>query len=323
MSAYAFWVTGPSRGAVLQEQLEVPRDGEVKVRMLYSGISRGTESLVFRGEVPVSQHGSMRCPHQAGDFGFPVKYGYIAVGEVESEGALQGAPVFCLHPHQSHFVVPEADVVPLPRHLDPALAVLTANLETAVTGVWDAQIQPGERVTVIGAGVVGMLVAWRVQQAHALTVQLIDVNLGRGEVAARLGLHLTHSSQAVGESDVIIHASGSPDGLRSALSLAATEGRIIEMSWFGTQEVSLPLGEAFHSRRLTIRSSQVGAIPPAMRPAWTHRRRVEMVLELLADHPELGALISGESAFSALPDTMASLAGGASDVLCHRISYQE
>jgi len=323
MNVQSFWVEAPGRGAIRATEIPVPRAGEVLVSSLYSGISRGTEALVFQRRVPHSQFESMRCPHQDGTFSLPVKYGYISVGEVASEGPLFGRKVFCLHPHQTHFVVPVADVIPLPESLEPSIAVLAANLETAVNGVWDAQIRPDDQVTVIGAGVVGMLVAWRILQAHGKPVELLDVNPERAATATALGLKLLHPDEASDQRHVIIHASGSEAGLRKGLDLAADEGRIIEMSWFGSSDIALPLGEAFHSKRLTIRSSQVGGIPPHLQSEWTHRTRMEMVLSVLDAHPELACLVSGESHFMDLPETMARLCDEPETVLCHRIYYQE
>jgi NADPH:quinone reductase-like Zn-dependent oxidoreductase len=323
MTSRAFWVAAPGRGAI--REVDVPSAGpnEVSVRMLFSGISRGTETLVFSGQVPTNQHDVMRCPHQDGQFSFPIKYGYIGVGRVESEGPLAGRPVFCLHPHQTHFVVSIDDVIPLPVGLEPGLAVLAANLETAVNGVWDAQIESEDTVTVIGAGVVGLLVAWRIRQEYGHVVEVLDTNKSRSGVVEKLGLQYAHPTDATPERTVIIHASGSESGLRQALSLAASEGRIIEMSWFGSKVVSLPLGENFHSKRLTIRSSQVGAIPPEKQDQWTYRSRMEMVLQLLSNHPELEILINEESAFADLPKTMAQMVNGGGDVLCHRVFYEE
>jgi len=322
MTVRAFWVEAAGLGAIRSVQLVRPSTDEVLVRTLYSGISRGTESLVYRGNVPDNQYDVMRCPHQEGTFSFPIKYGYICVGIVESAGDLQGQPVFCLHPHQTQFVVPRVAVTPLPKGLDPGLAVLTANLETAVNGVWDANPVPGERVSVVGAGVVGILVAWRLHESTGLDVELVDVNPARSELARMLGLDFRSPANASADRDLIVHASGTEAGLQQALSMAAPDGRIIEMSWFGDRPVSLPLGEAFHSRRLTIRSSQVGQIPPRLRDEWDYSRRLELVLSLLRDHPELGALIDGESDFDDLPITMQQLVnvGG---VLCHRIRYPE
>ena len=297
MTARAFWVEQPGQGVIREEVLPNPGPSEVQVRMLYSGVSRGTESLVFRGRVPASQHQAMRCPHQAGAFSLPIKYGYIAVGEVEAGAGEVGQHVFCLHPHQTRFVIPASAVVPLPEGLPPARAVLAANLE------------------------VGILLAWVLQREGCQDLELIDLNPARREVAQHLGLPFASPDQARSERDRVFHASGSPAGLRHALSLCAPEATVVELSWFGDAEVGLFLGEAFHARRLTIRSSQVGQIAPSHRGEWTYRRRLDQVLQLLADHPELDVLIDGESSFEDLPETMSDLAESGSGVLCHRVCY--
>jgi threonine dehydrogenase-like Zn-dependent dehydrogenase len=317
--AHAFWVTAPGRGEIRALRLPAAGEGDAVVRALYSGISRGTESLVYAGRVPPSEHARMRAPFQEGEFPAPVKYGYASVGVVEDgPPALRGRTVFCLHPHQTRYVVPADALHPLPDGLPPARAVLAANLETAINGLWDATPRLGDRIVVIGAGTVGCLVAWLAARIPGCRVELVDVNPQRERVAAALGVPFALPARAAGEADLVVHASGVPDGLVGALRLAGPEATVVELSWFGDRDVALPLGGAFHARRLTLRSSQVGSLPPAQRPRWTHRRRLELALALLAD-PALDVLISGESAFADLPGTMARLANG--DALCHRIVY--
>jgi len=262
----------------------------------------------------------MRCPHQQGAFSFPIKYGYITVGVVEQGAGLEGKHVFCLHPHQTRFVVPRNMVTPLPAGLDSGLAVLAANLETAVNGVWDANPQAGEKISVIGAGVVGGLIAWRLQRVTGASVELVDIDPNRAQLAASLGVDFKVADQASKMRDLIVHASGSVAGLNQALDLAALDGRIIELSWFGDTPVPLPLGEAFHSRRLTIQCSQVGHIPPRLRHEWDYSKRMDLVLDLLLEHPELSCFIDGESAFDDLPQTMSKLVASGG-VLCHRVRY--
>lgn len=320
-TATAFWTLAPGKGALREERLEVPQPGEVGVRALYSGISRGTESLVFQGRVPRSEWQRMRAPFQEGDFPGPVKYGYVSVGLVEEgEPALVGREVFCLYPHQDRYVVPAAAVTPLPEGLPAARAVLAANMETAINGVWDAQPGLGDRIAVVGAGVVGTLVAWLCASIPGTRVQLVDVAPGRAGLAEALGIDFASPQAAIPDCDLVIHASGSSQGLRHALGLAGREARVVEMSWFGDAEVSLPLGEAFHSRRLTLRASQVGQLPAERTPRWDHRRRLSLALELLRE-PRLDVLISGESEFAELPGLMTRLADGAGEVLCHRLRY--
>jgi len=317
----ALWITGVRTGELRPETLPEPGPGDVLVRTRYSAISRGSESLVFRGEVPPSEYRRMRAPFQAGEFPAPVKYGYSNVGVVErGPQALRGRTVFCLYPHQSHYVVPAEAVQPLPPGVPAERGVLAANLETAINGLWDAGAQIGDRVSVVGAGAVGCLVARLLRQMPGCQVELVDPNPARAGIAASLGVGFALPEAAGREADLVVHASGNPEGLRTALALAGCEAKVLELSWYGTQAVSLPLGEAFHQRRLTLRSSQVGAIPPRQRPRWTTRRRLALALELLSD-PALDCLITGESPFGALPEVMAWLADAPGETICHRIAY--
>jgi 2-desacetyl-2-hydroxyethyl bacteriochlorophyllide A dehydrogenase len=271
--ARAFWVTAPGRGEIRSEPLRQPGDDEVLVKALYSGISRGTEALVFSGRVPPSEWDRMRAPFQEGQFPAPVKYGYSMVGEVEHGPAdLAGRAVFVLHPHQTRFVVPARDVHVLSDETDPPRAVLAANLETALNGVWDGGPHLGDRIAVIGAGTVGCLAAWLVSRMPGCEVELIDINPRRGEVARALGVKFAAPADAVRNVDLVIHASGAPEGLELALQLAGMEAKIVELSWYGDRTVPLPLGAAFHAQRLTIASSQVGRIAPPQRPRWENGR---------------------------------------------------
>jgi len=321
MQTLGFWVETPGRGVLRDETLAEPGPAEVRVRSLYSGISRGTEALVFWGRVPPSEYRTMRAPFQQGDFPGPVKYGYSSVGMVEA-GAPEwlGRAVYCLYPHQAAYVVPVHAVLPLPDHVPAGRAVLAANLETAVNATWDAQPGAGDRIVVIGAGVVGLLVGWLCRQIPGTDVTMVDINPRRAAVAAALGLTLVGSDQAPQDADLVVHASGQPAGLAHALTLAGDEAVILELSWYGDRPVSLALGGAFHQRRLTLRSSQVGHLPPARRPRWDYARRLHLALNLL-QAPELDVLISGESKFTELPAVMPHLCAENADVLCHRIAY--
>ncbi len=318
------WITAPGRAELRDEMLPAPAPGEVRVRCLHSAVSRGTETLVFRGEVPPSEYGRMRCPFQAGDFPGPVKYGYISVGVVE-QGALDllGRTVFCLHPHQTLFNVPAEAVHPLPAGVSPVRALLAAQMETALNALWDAAPLPGDRIAVVGGGTVGMLVAWLAARIPACTVQLIDTLASRRSVSERLGVAFALPEDAGGEADLVVHASGQPAGLATALRLAGFEATVLELSWYGSRVVPLALGEAFHAQRLTLKSSQVGQVAAARRARWTHRRRLALALSLL-DDPALDGLITDTAAFEQLPQVLARLAdrsGGAADTLCQRIDY--
>lgn len=320
-TARAFWVAAPGRGEIRDEPLPEPGPGDIVVQAAFSGVSRGTEALVFGGHVPPSEWDRMRAPFQAGEFPAPVKYGYCSVGRVErGPEDLQGRYVFVLYPHQTRYVVPTPAAHPLPDGVPPARAVLAANLETAINGAWDARPHVGDRVSVIGAGTVGCLVAWLVARVPGCAVELVDINPHRAGVARALGVPFAEPGSATRDADIVIHASGAPAGLSLALELAGVEATIVEMSWFGDRTASLPLGGAFHARRLTITSSQVGRVAPMQRARWDTRRRMQLALSLLRD-PVLDALITGESAFDALPAVMADLTTAPGDTLCHRIRY--
>lgn len=315
----AFWVTAPGVGEIRTAPLQPPGPDAVVVQALYSGVSRGTESLVFNGRVPPSLHASMRGPHQQGEFTFPVKYGYAVVGRVVA-GPGVGRTVFCLHPHQTHFSVAADAVIALPPQLPPGRAVMAALMETALTAVWDARLSPGDKVTVVGGGVVGCLTARLAAQVPGCEVELVDINPDRASVAQALGVAFANPAQAHGGADVVFHASASSDGLQLSLDLAGPETTIVELSWFGEREVTLKLGGAFHPDRLSLVSSQVGSIPAHQARRWTHRRRMGLALRLLADDA-LDELLEGESPFEQLPQTMARLAAPGATALCHRICY--
>ncbi len=314
-------MTAPGHGEIRAEALRAPRDDELVVEALFSGISRGTEALVFGGHVPQSEWVHMRAPFQAGDFPAPVKYGYSSVGRVvHGSHALTGRNVFVLHPHQTRFIVPPDAVHVLPDGVPAGRAVLAANLETALNAMWDARPHVGDRIAVIGAGTVGCLAAWLASQIAGCEVELVDLNPRRAAVAAALAVRFAAPEAAARDADLVIHASGAPEGLALALAIAGVDATIVELSWFGDRVVPLPLGEAFHARRLTIRSSQVGHVASSQVPRWNTRRRMQLALRLLRE-PVLDVLITGESDFETLPEVMATLARSPGDALCHRIRY--
>ncbi|MGW4733886.1 dehydrogenase [Streptomyces shenzhenensis] len=320
-SARAFWLRSPGHGELREVTVPEPAAGEVLVRTLYSAVSRGTETLVFRGGVPQSQHAVMRAPFQEGDFPGPVKYGYLNVGVVEQgPDTLTGRTVFCLYPHQSRYVVPASAVTPVPDRVPAGRAVLAGTVETAVNALWDAAPLIGDRIAVVGGGMVGCSVAALLARFPGIRLQLVDTDPARAATAEALGVGFAAPDDALGDCDLVVHASASEQGLTRALGLLTVEGTVLELSWYGDRRVSLPLGEAFHSRRLTVRSSQVGAVSPARRASRGYADRLALALDLLAD-PALDALITGESAFEELPEVMPGLATGEIPALCHRIRY--
>jgi threonine dehydrogenase-like Zn-dependent dehydrogenase len=318
----AFWLREPGVGEIRPVTLPPPGPGDVLVRTLCTGVSRGTETLVFRGGVPASQYASMRAPFQEGEFPAPVKYGYLNVGRVEHGPApLRGRTVFCLYPHQTAYVVPADAVTVVPDGVPARRAVLAGTVETAVNAVWDAAPLPGDRIAVVGAGMVGCSVARLLARYPGIDVTLVDVDPSRAAVAAALGAGFAPPDAAPDGCDLVFHTSASAAGLRRSLDLLAPEGTVIELSWYGDAEVTLPLGGAFHSGRLAVRASQVGTVSPARARRRSPAQRLALALDLLRD-PAFDALLTGESDFAELPEVLAGLAAGTLPALCHAITYE-
>ena len=322
--ARAFWVVEPGRGEIRSVALPAPGPGEVLVRALHSGVSRGTETIVFRGGVPPDQYVVMRAPHQDGDFPAPVKYGYLSVGVVE-EGPpeLVGRTVFSLHPHQTAYVVPVGAVILVPDDVPARRAVLAGTVETAVNALWDAPPLIGDRVAVVGAGMVGCCVARLLSRFPGTRVTLVDLDPARAEVASRLGVDFALAGElgdVDGDCDLVVHTSATGAGLQLSLDLLAQEGTVLDLSWYGDSRVELALGGSFHSGRLGIRASQVGSVAAVRRSRFTHAQRLALAVDLLRD-PAFDALLTGESRFEELPHVLARLADGTLSAICHTITY--
>lgn len=319
--AAAYWLREPGVGEIRSVTLPDPGPDDVVVRTLRSGVSRGTELLVFRGGVPPSQYAAMRAPFQDGDFPGPVKYGYLSVGVVEAgPDALRGQTVFCLYPHQDYYVVPASAVTVVPSGIPADRAVLAGTVETAVNALWDAPPLIGDQIAVVGAGMVGCCVARLAAQCPGTRVTLVDALECRAGVAEQLGVGFALPSEAPSGCDLVVHTSATAEGLQRSLELLAPEGVVLDLSWYGDRQVQLSLGGAFHSQRLAIRASQVGAIAPARRSSRTHAERLAIALELLGD-PAFDALVTGTSRFEELPQVMSELADGRLPALCHTIDY--
>jgi len=322
-TAQALWYTGPGRAEIQDETLGPLASGAVRIRASHGAISKGTESLVAAGRVPPSEYARMRAPFMAGSFPFPVKYGYASVGTVElGPSSLEGRTVFALYPHQTLFDVPADAALVVPPGVPASRAVLAANMETALNAVWDAGSGPFDRVAVVGAGVVGTLTAYLCRQLASAEVTLVDINPARAAVAAALELGFAMPDAAPSDCSLVFHASASSAGLATALGLAGDEAAIVELSWYGSGPVSVPLGEAFHSRRLKLIASQVGKVAPSHRREWTHRRRLERALGLLADE-RLDVLLEPAIAFVDLPARLPPVLSAASPVLCQCIDYRQ
>lgn len=320
-AARALWTVAAGRAELRDTALPPAGPESAQVRTLWSAISRGTERLVFEGRIGAAEYGRMRAPMQEGAFPFPVKYGYCAVGIVEAGPAgLAGRTVFALHPHQDRFVAPAAMLTPVPAAVPPRRAALAANMETALNAVWDSAAGPGDRIVVVGAGLIGLLVARLCGRLPGAAVTVVDVEPARAAVAAGLGVGFAPPGAAPADADVVFHASASAAGLATAIGCAGDEARVVELSWYGDGTVPAPLGGAFHSRRLSLVSSQVGQVSPSRRPRWSHRRRLAAALDLLADGA-IDALITEEVAFADLPSAMPHLLAPGAPGLATLVRY--
>ena len=322
MDARAYWTVGPGRGEIRSEPLEAPGPGEVLVRASASGVSRGSELLVHRGGVPASVAEQMRAPFQAGELvgGGPVKYGYLSVGVVEAgEPGWVGRRVFCLHPHQDRYVVPVTAVTALPDDVPDGRAVLLGTLETAVNALWDGRPLLGDRVAVVGAGMVGACVTALLSRMPLERLEVVEPDEERGRVAAALGATWVRPEDATAGCDLVFHCSATGEGLRRALSLLGDEAEVVELSWSGDRPVTLDLGADFHSRRLSVRASQVSRVSPHRAARRDHPGRMQVALRAAAD-PALDRLLAGPTPFEELPRLVADLADGAPG-LCHVVTY--
>ena len=320
-TATGLWYVAPGRAELREIALGALQEGEALVRATHSGVSRGTERLVFSGLVPASEFQRMRAPMQRGDFPFPVQYGYCAVGVVEAGPAeVVGKPAFCLHPHQDFFRAPLSMLTILPAGLPPRRATLAANMETALNALWDSGAGPGDRIVVVGAGVVGLLVGYLSARLPGADVSLVDIDPTRQPIARALGVPFASPDDARSGADVVFHASASAAGLALALNSAGKEAVVVEMSWYGAKDTSAPLGGAFHSQRLRLASSQVGEIAPSRRPRWTYARRMAKALELLGDN-RLDALIADDVSFVDLPAALPTLLAPGAPGLASVVRY--
>jgi 2-desacetyl-2-hydroxyethyl bacteriochlorophyllide A dehydrogenase len=316
MVSKALWYVAQKRAELRDEVVAPPAAGELLVRARFGAVSRGTERLVFEGRVPESEFERMRAPFMGGAFPHPVKYGYSVVGAVEA-GPGSSRTVFVLHPHQSEFVVPELAAVTVPDNVPPQRAVLAANMETALNAVWDGAPGPADRVAVVGGGVVGLLVARLCARMPGTTVTVIDVSPERAELVRAIGADFATPDAAPGNCDVVFHASASAAGLATALRLAGEEAAVVELSWYGSGDVATPLGQAFHSRRLRLLSSQVAA---SHRPRWTYHQRLAAATALL-DDPVLDRLLAPPIEFADLPGRLPAVLAPDADARCPLIRY--
>jgi NADPH:quinone reductase-like Zn-dependent oxidoreductase len=320
--ARAAWYARPGVVELKIASLGPLVSGHARVKTLFSGISRGTERLILAGNVPPAEYDRMRAPLQEGNFPFPVKYGYCATGLVEDGPEdLVGREVFCLHPHQDMFHAPATMLVPLPAGLPARRATLAANMETALNALWDSGAGPGDKIVVVGAGVIGLLVAALCARIAGCDVTVVDTEASRAGLVASLGASFASPSMAPKDADVVFHASATAGGFHTTIEAAGMEATVVELSWYGEKAIEARLGGVFHSRRLRLISSQVGQVSPSRRSRWTYRRRLEKALELLQD-ARLDALVANSIAFNDLPKLLASVLTEATALLPPVIVYK-
>jgi threonine dehydrogenase-like Zn-dependent dehydrogenase len=320
MASKALWYVASGRAELRDDAVAAPAAGEVRVRARFGAVSRGTERLIFEGRVPESEFERMRAPFMGGAFPHPVKYGYATVGTIEEGGARRGETVFVLYPHQDVLVVPDAAAIAVPDGVPPQRAVLAANMETALNAVWDGAPGPADRIAIVGGGVVGLLVARLCARTPGADVTVVDIAPDRGKLAQALGAGFAAPETAPENCDVVFHTSASAAGLATALRIAGDESAVIEMSWYGTGGVAVPLGQAFHSRRLRLISSQVGKVAASHRPRWTYHRRLSAALRLL-DDPALDCLLAQPVDFKDLPARLPAILAADADARCPLIRY--
>jgi threonine dehydrogenase-like Zn-dependent dehydrogenase len=290
--------------------------------------------LVFRGQVPPET--ALDLPTLAGSFAFPIKYGYASVGTVRARGdevadVQVGDRVFCLHPHQTVYVVPAELAWRLPPDLPPERAVFAANVETALNVLLDTPVRIGERVAIFGQGTVGMLIGLLAWCNGGGKVVAIDPVERRRSLALAMGIDAALDPAAAtpealadalgGRPDLVFEASGSPTALQAAVDAVADDGTVTVCSWYGTKPVPLMLGGRFHRGRITLRSTQVGRIAPEISGRWSYARRRTMVLKLLTALP-VERLISHRFLFEDAPQAYALLADRPDETTQVILSYE-
>ncbi len=310
--ARSLWYTAAGSAEIRAERLTPAAPGWLTIETHYTGLSRGTERLVWSGGVPESEWQRMRAPFQAGDFPFPVKYGYSAAGVVvDGPSAWIGKHTFALHPHQDVFALPPERVTEIPEGVPLKRATLAANMETALNAVWDSGTGPGDTVVVVGAGIVGLLVAFLTAGMPGTRVYVVDIAAERKSIAAAMGATFVVGGDDVasavgGGADVVFHTSASGAGLETAIGACGFEGVLVEMSWYGDRDITVNLGGAFHAKRLQLISSQVGHVAATRRARWSYARRLETAAQLLNDE-RLDLLVGDSVAFDDLPQRLAGL----------------
>ncbi|MDY6844853.1 MAG: zinc-binding alcohol dehydrogenase [Thermodesulfobacteriota bacterium] len=294
----SLWFDGPKRVAFKTRSVLPPQDKEVVIETLYSGISHGTEMLVYRGQVPQGLKLDLSIPTMEGSFSFPIKYGYSNVGRVVKTGKgvetlLVDDLVFVHAPHETIYVIPEDSAVKLDHGIAPELGIFIANLNTALNCILDSEFRFGENVIIFGQGVIGLLLTQLFKRAGASCIFTIDTIAKKRALSLQVGADISFDpekddivseirrhTRGVG-ADLAVEVSGSPEALEMALKVVAFESTVIVASWYGNKRVPLTLGNEFHRGRIKIKSSQVSTMSASLIPRWNLERRMTLALMLL------------------------------------------
>ena len=292
---------------------------QIEVKSLFSLISTGTERLVASGEVPVSSFEFMAVPYMKGNFSFPIKYGYSLVGKVTSVGKLYGKIVHLLHPHQGKCLVKEVDVMIVPDEIPAKRATLASNVETALNAIWDAEISIGDKVLIAGFGMIGSLLARVLSFMPEVEIVIMEKDANRVKMVQKMGFTFIDDPEP-SYFDVAFNTTSNEKALQIAIQSVGLEGKIIEMSWYGTKNVNINLGADFHYHRKQIISSQVSKIPSDKQSRWDYKRRKEVVFKLLKS-PLFDEHITDVLTFAETPAFFDKLRAGGVSGLGYCIEY--
>ena len=287
-SVQQLWFCEPYKVEVRSCQpLAIPA-GQVRVRALCSAISAGTEMLVYRGQLPSELALDVSIAQMQKNPEYPLQYGYASVGIVEAIGqgvekSWLGKRVFSFAPHASHFNSESDALIELPDGIAAEDAVFLANMETAVNLVQDGRPMIGERVAVLGQGIVGLLLTAVLARFPLAELLAIEGIAERRELAKSLGASNACSPLRLDSAwaDLIYEVSGVPEALNSAIDLAVFDSRIIIGSWYGKKSTAIDLGGKAHRNRISICTSQVSSLAPELSGRWNKERRFDVAWQML------------------------------------------
>lgn len=298
--ASQLWFTAPFSVEVREVTLPAPAADEVVVRTRYSAVSAGTELLLYRGQMPGSMSLDATLSSLQQSSGYPLQYGYACVGEVQQTGRdvdpdWQGRQVFSFQPHASHFLATTDQLIAVPDDLSAQAAVFLPNMETAVNLVQDGQPLIGERVVVLGQGIVGLLLSGLLARFPLADLAAVEGQPDRQDLARTFGVKDVYSPDeatravasssdgypAMADADLIYEVSGQPEALNLAIALSGFASRIVIGSWYGSKRVPIDLGGKAHRNRLQLITSQVSTLAPGLSGRWDKQRRYHLAWDMI------------------------------------------